>query len=111
MPRVTVKPEGVSVDLLDDETILDGLFRNGYAFRVGCRRGGCAICMVDLVEGDVEYNRPIADKVLNEEDKAAGACLSCRAVPLTDVTITLREENLRTVNPLMALFAASKPQG
>ena len=111
MPKVTVVPEGVSVELRPDETILEGLFRAGYAYRVGCRRGGCAICMVDLVDGEVEYNRPVADKVLSAEDKDAGACLSCRAVATTDVTITLREENLRTVNPLMALYAASKPTG
>ena len=98
------------MELRDDETILDGLFRHGYAYRVGCRRGGCAICMVDLISGQVDYNRPVADKVLSQEDKAAGSCLSCRAVPRTDVTITLREENLRTVNPLMALYAASKPK-
>ena len=111
MPRLTVQPEGIAVDVRTDETILDALFRSGYAYRVGCRRGGCAICMVDLVDGEVAYNRPVADKVLSEDDKAAGACLSCRAVPVTDVTITLREENLRTVNPLMALYAASKPTG
>ena len=109
MPRVTVAPEGITVELRDDETILDGLFRNGYAYRVGCRRGGCAVCMVDLREGEVDYNRPVAEKVLNDEQKADGWCLSCRAVPVTDVTISLREENLRTVNPLMAMFAAHKP--
>ncbi|MBI1349901.1 MAG: 2Fe-2S iron-sulfur cluster binding domain-containing protein [Actinomycetales bacterium] len=111
MARLTVQPEGITVDVRDEETILDALFRSGYAYRVGCRRGGCAICLVDLVTGEVEYNRPVADKVLSEDDKAAGLCLSCRAVPITDVTITLREENLRTVNPLMALYAASKPTG
>lgn len=111
MPKLTVAPDGVSVDLRDDETILDGLYRNGYAYRVGCRRGGCAICMVDLVEGEVEYNRPVAEKVLTEDQKAEGWCLSCRAVALTDITITLRADNLRKVSPLMAMFAASKPTG
>jgi ferredoxin len=43
---------------LDGETILEGLYRNGYAFRIGCRRGGCAICKVDLLAGEVQYNRP-----------------------------------------------------
>jgi ferredoxin len=107
VPTLKVEPEGVSIELLDDETILEGLYRNGYAYRVGCRRGGCAICMVDLLEGEVEYNRPVAEKVLNEEDKADGACLSCRAVALSDVTITLREDALRRVNPLMAMFGAA----
>ena len=76
-----------------------------------CRRGGCAICIVDLVEGEVEYNRTVAEEVLSEEDRRQGACLSCRAVAVTDVTISLRAETLRTVNPLMALYSAAKPTG
>lgn len=108
MPTVTVKPEGAAVSLRDGETILDGLFRSGYAYRIGCRRGGCGVCMVDLVEGEVEYNRTVAEKVLSETDKATGACLSCRAVPVTDITITLREESLRIVNPMLARLSAPK---
>lgn len=111
MPALTVVPDGVVVDLGDRETILEGLFRCGYAYRIGCRRGGCAICIVDLVEGEVEYNRTVAEKVLSEADKQNGACLSCRAVAVTDITISLRDETLRTVNPLMALYAATKPAG
>ena len=80
---------------LEGETILEGLYRNGYAYRVGCRR--IAICKVDLVSGEVGYNRPVADNVCSEDERAAGTCLSCRAVPSGDVTITLREENLRRV--------------
>lgn len=109
MPKLTVAPDGVEVELLDDETILEGLYRHGYAYRIGCRRGGCAICMVDLIDGEVDYNRPVAEKVLNDEQRASGSCLSCRAVALTDITITLREDSLRRVNPLMAMFAGRNP--
>lgn len=108
MPTVTVQPEGASVVLRDDETILDGLFRCGYAYRIGCRRGGCGVCMVDLVAGEVRYNRPVAEKVLSEADKAAGSCLTCRAVPVTAVTIALRAESLRMVNPMLARLSAPK---
>jgi len=110
MPTLTVQPDGVSVDLAPDETIYEGLRRHGYAYRIGCRRGGCAICKVDLVAGEVEYNRPVADEVLTDDERAAGTCLSCRAVALTDVTISLRDDSLRQVNPLMALLApADRP--
>ncbi len=108
MPRLTVEGDNVAVDLLDDETILEGLYRNGYAFRVGCRRGGCAICKVDLRTGEVVYNRPVADSVLTEEERATGACLTCRAVATTDVTIALRQDNLRRVSSLMALYASTR---
>ena len=105
MPKLTVEPEGVLVELRADETILEGLYRNGYAYRIGCRRGGCAICKVDLRRGEVEYSRPVAEKVLSDEERSSGTCLSCRAVAVTDVTISLREDSLRSVNPLIARFA------
>ena len=110
MHRLTVEPEGVTIDVNDDETILEGLYRNGYAYRIGCRRGGCAICKIDILKGEVMYNRIVADTVLTEDERATGTCLSCRAVPTTDVTITLREENLRRVNPLMALAMMASSQ-
>jgi CDP-4-dehydro-6-deoxyglucose reductase len=108
MPRLTVGGEGVTVDLLDDETILEGLYRNGYAFRIGCRRGGCAICKVDLLDGEVVYNRAVADTVLTDDERAEGTCLTCRAVAVTDVTIALRKDNLRRLSSLMALYAGSR---
>ena len=111
MAKLTVVPNDVTVDVGSDETILEALYRNGYAYRIGCRRGGCAICKVDLLEGDVEYNRPIADKVLTDEEREEGICLSCRAVPTSDIVISLREDSLRTVNPMMAMFGRSQSTG
>jgi len=108
MPKITVAPQGITVDVNEGETILEGLFRQGYAYRIGCRRGGCAICKVDLLEGVVSYNRPVADTVLTDDERSTGACLSCRAVPETDITIALREENLRRVASLMALYAGTR---
>ncbi len=104
MSRLTVASDGVEVGVNEGETILEALYRNGYAYRIGCRRGGCAICKVDIVEGEVEYNRVVSESVLSEEEMAAGICLSCRAVPVGDVTIALREENLRQVASLLAFF-------
>jgi CDP-4-dehydro-6-deoxyglucose reductase len=101
---VTVSPTGEQVAMRPGETILEGLYRSGYAYRIGCRRGGCAICKIDLLDGEVTYNRPVADTVLTEEEKAAGTCLSCRAVPEGSITVALREETLRRTNPFLALF-------
>ncbi len=102
MPRLSVQDEDASVECNPDETILEALHRSGYAYRTGCRRGGCGICKVDLVSGSVEYNRVVADTVLTEEERASGTCLSCRAVPTSDTVIALRDENLRKVGGLLA---------
>lgn len=104
MPKVTVLPDGVEVELRESETVLEGLYRSGYAYRTGCRRGGCGVCKVDLRAGSVTYNRTIAATVLTDDERASGTCLSCRAVPDGDVVVELRDEHLRRTNPLLAFL-------
>lgn len=101
MPTVTIHPTGEVVFLDPEETVLSGLYKAGYAYTIGCRRGGCAICKVDCRDGRFTYNRPIADSVLTEEERSDGTCLSCRAVPETDITIEMRGENVRLVNAFL----------
>ena len=81
-----------------DETLLRALCRAGLRYRVGCKRGGCGICKVQLVLGEVRYERPIAASVLTDDERVEGICLSCRAVPLTNIVIELQEgDRLRRV--------------
>ncbi|NHI19547.1 2Fe-2S iron-sulfur cluster binding domain-containing protein [Phycicoccus endophyticus] len=101
MPNVTIDPTGEVIWLEPEETVLSGLFRAGFAYTVGCRRGGCAICKVDCLAGTFGYNRRVAESVLSADERTDGTCLSCRAVPQTDVTIRLREGDLRMVNPYL----------
>jgi ferredoxin len=96
--RVTILPDGVEVTAADDETLLRALARAGLRYRVGCKRGGCGICKVQLKLGEVRYERPIAPQVLSDDERVEGMCLSCRAVPLTNIVIELQEgDRLRRV--------------
>ncbi|MGQ0483417.1 MAG: 2Fe-2S iron-sulfur cluster-binding protein [Pseudonocardia sp.] len=95
MPDIEVQPDGVRVTCLAGETILAALTRSGYGYRVGCRRGGCGICKVDLRSGRVSYPVAVAASVLPADEAEAGTCLSCRAVPHDDIAITLRDDRLR----------------
>jgi CDP-4-dehydro-6-deoxyglucose reductase len=101
VPRVTVHPTGEVIYLQPGETVLSGLYTAGYAYTVGCRRGGCAICKVDVREGSFSYNRPVADSVVSAEERTDGTCLSCRAVPDSDLVIEMRDECVRLVNPFL----------
>jgi len=101
MPVVTVQPGGEVIYLDPDETVLSGLYKAGYAYAVGCRRGGCAICKVDCLSGQFDYDHPIADTVLTAGERADGTCLTCRAVPKGDITIEMRDEDLRLINPFL----------
>jgi CDP-4-dehydro-6-deoxyglucose reductase len=96
--EVTILPDGVQVVAQEDETLLRALARAGLRYRVGCKRGGCGICKVQLKLGEVRYERPIADSVLSDDERVEGICLSCRAVPITDIVIELQEgDRLRRV--------------
>ena len=103
MPTITVAGPGVVVDVGPDETILAALARHGYACRTGCRRGGCGICKMDVLHGRVGYPVRVATSVLSEQERDAGVCVSCRAVPDGDVVVALRaDDRLRCVAPLLA---------
>jgi CDP-4-dehydro-6-deoxyglucose reductase len=98
MTEVTILPDGVHVEARDEETLLRALARAGLRYRVGCKRGGCGICKVQLKVGEVRYERPIAESVLSDDERVEGICLSCRAVPITDIVIELQEgDRLRRV--------------
>jgi ferredoxin len=100
LPNVTVLPEGTVVHAREGETVLRALGRAGLRYRVGCRRGGCGVCKLTLVLGEVRYERPIAHTVLTDEERVEGICLSCRAVPITDVVVELQEgDQLRRILP------------
>jgi len=98
MTDVTILPDEVRVTAAEDETLLRALARAGLRYRVGCKRGGCGICKVQLMLGEVRYERPIAPSVLTDDERVAGICLSCRAVPITNIVIELQEgDRLRRV--------------
>ena len=95
---VTVLPDGLHVTAVGEETLLRALGRAGLRYRVGCKRGGCGVCKLHLLAGEVRYERPVADSVLSDDERVEGICLSCRAVPLTNIVIELQEgDRLRRV--------------
>jgi ferredoxin len=98
MAEVTILPDGVHLTASSGETLLRALGRAGLRYRVGCKRGGCGVCKVQLLLGEVRYERPIAASVLSDDERVEGICLSCRAVPLTNIVIELQEgDRLRRV--------------
>jgi ferredoxin len=100
MAELTILPDGVQVESREDETVLAALGRAGLRYRIGCRRGGCGVCKLRLVLGEVRYERPIDGGVLTDSERVEGICLSCRAVPITNIVVELQEgDRLRRVLP------------
>jgi ferredoxin len=104
---ITILPDGVHATATGDDTLLRALARAGMRYRVGCKRGGCGICKLQLLEGEVRYERPIAESVLSDDERVEGICLSCRAVPLTNIVVELQEgDRLRRV---LGFLSATTP--
>ena len=111
MTDLRIRPDDVTVATRDGETMLAAIVRSGYKYRYGCRRGGCGLCKVHLVLGEVEYERPIDARVLTDDERVAGICLSCRAVPITNAVIELQEgDRLRTVAAWAAAGNSTRPK-
>ena len=52
--EVTIEPLGVTVEVDEDQTILDAALRQGVYLPHACGHGLCGTCKVDVLEGDVE---------------------------------------------------------
>lgn len=93
--EVTLLPSGTTFLVEADETVVDGLRRHGLRTRYKCRRGGCGVCRATLVSGEITYPSGVCVAVLEEDREASeagpdqGACLPCRAVPVSDLVIEL----------------------
>lgn len=112
MHSVTILPDEVELPVNDGETILDAVLRDGFTYRFGCRRGGCTQCKLALVAGEVRYGKRIAPEVLSDEERMRGVCLSCRAIPESDVVIRLQEDDhLKCVSPLSFRIAQQRLAG
>lgn len=86
------------------ETVLAALRRSVARPKLGCRRGGCGICKVTLLAGSVSYERVVAESVLTPAERTEGVCLTCRAIPESDLVVELREEEGRKGDVLLRLY-------
>lgn len=103
---LTIEPGGHRVPVTPGDTIDAALARAGYVRpRRGCRRGGCGKCMLQVDRGTTRDERPIADTVLSSTQRADGLVLPCRAMPTSDVEVTLLDGEVRCISPIQRALA------
>ena len=88
--QVTIQPSGHQFTVQDDETILEAGLREGFALPYGCRNGACGACKGKVLSGQLDYGTH-SPNALKDEDKTQGRALFCRAKPLSDLTIEVKE--------------------
>lgn len=79
---------GVTLEILDPEvTILAAGLNAGVDLLYSCTLGGCAACLVDVLDGTVEYEDPEGICLLDEELESGDVCLACVGRPRGRVVI------------------------
>jgi CDP-4-dehydro-6-deoxyglucose reductase len=85
---IQIEPSGHTLNVEEGETILDAALRQGIGLPYGCRNGQCGSCITRLIDGQVTYP---SDNIAALEEETVDACLTCQAIPESDLVIFASE--------------------
>lgn len=75
------------IDVQEGETILEAALRQDVGLPYGCRNGACGSCVSTLTAGEVAYAEGKSNAL---EGAADDACLTCQAVPRSDISLSVK---------------------
>ena len=84
--QLTIEPLGQTIEVEDEQTILDACLRQGVWLPHACCHGLCATCKIQVVDGEIDHGEasPFA---LMDFERSEGMCLACCATLQSDVVI------------------------
>ena len=81
--KIRLEPVGIEFEVNEDETILNGAFRQGLMLMHGCKEGQCSACKSFLLDGEVDLDK-YSTFALPDFEEAEGWTLLCRAHAYSD---------------------------
>ncbi|MDZ4174555.1 MAG: 2Fe-2S iron-sulfur cluster binding domain-containing protein [Hydrogenophaga sp.] len=85
---VHVAQTGEAFPCASNESLLTGMLRLGRkGIPVGCVNGGCGVCKVRILEGDIKALGPISRAHVTVNEEGQGYTLACRVAPQTPVNL------------------------
>jgi len=90
--EVEFSKEGETVEVANNETLLEAGEEQGWDLPYACREGQCLSCAGHVADGDAqEFIRHANNEMLNETEMSEGYCLTCTAYPASDLTLETSE--------------------
>lgn len=85
--KVRVQPDGPEIEVQPGETLMAALRRRAPRLLLwGCRNGGCGVCKIRVVSGEVSLG-PCSLSALSHAERAEGLVLACKATPQSDLVV------------------------
>jgi phenol hydroxylase P5 protein len=84
--ELTIEPLGTTIEVEDDQTILDAALRAGIWLPHACCHGLCATCKIDVLEGEVDHGEASSFALMDFE-RDEGKALACCATLQSDLVI------------------------
>jgi propane monooxygenase reductase subunit len=85
---VRLEPVGIEFEVDEEETVLNGAFRQGLMLMHGCKEGQCGACKSFLLDGEVDLER-YSTFALPDYELDEGWTLLCRAHAVSDLEVEL----------------------
>jgi ferredoxin len=80
-----------TIEVSDDQYILDMAEEAGVRLPAGCREGTCSSCIAKLVIGKVDQSE---QKFLRSSEIKSGYTVTCVAYPLSNCTLETHQEQV-----------------
>ena len=82
--KVTFQMRGVTIEVGEDEYILEAAEDAGLRLPYDCRSGTCTTCIQKCLEGEIDQDMAFA---ISDEELEQGYRLICIGNPLSDVVL------------------------
>jgi ferredoxin len=94
MYKVTLKARGKQFEYntAPDQSPLQAARNEFIPFPVGCRRGGCGMCKVKVLNGDYEQELVRSHEALSNEELENNFALGCCMTPKSDLDLITIED-------------------
>ncbi len=85
--QLTIEPLGETIEVGEDQTVLDACLRAGIWLPYACNHGLCGTCKVQVIEGEIEHTEQASAFALMDIEREEGKCLACSTLLATDCVI------------------------